>query len=174
MPPPTSLSGLCPGCLQTGSVLSSISEAFKRNVLSVGCVSLCLGKHEKVSFQVFPSVAVVVVGFIIFGWFYHFPWAGRRSSFCSPWLGLPQGLAWQSWGSWFCFQTGPRCFWELLGCLSGGSGACSVGAPGAQREGGVGGSGLLRNVGCSGLFSGDAGRAVWCYRLSKTGWHVSP
>lgn len=57
-------------------------------MLSVGCVSLCLGKHEKVSFQVFPSVAVVVVGFIIFSWFYHFSWAGRRSSFCSPWLGL--------------------------------------------------------------------------------------
>lgn len=47
--------------------MSSISEAFRRNVLIAGCVLLCLGKHEKGTFQVFPSAAVGVVwaGFII-------------------------------------------------------------------------------------------------------------
>lgn len=56
---------------------------------------------------------------------------------------------------------------ELLVRLSEVCGSSSVGAPGAQREGGVGGSALLRNVLCTDLFTWDVGRCVLCYRLSK-------
>lgn len=54
-------------------------------------------------------------------------------------------------GRLVCFQTRPRWFWELLVCLSEMCGCSSVGVPGAQREGGVGGSVLLGSVVCSGF-----------------------
>lgn len=41
--------------------MSSIEEVFKRNVLSAGCILLCLGKNEKGAFQYSPVAAVVVV-----------------------------------------------------------------------------------------------------------------
>lgn len=141
-------------------MLSSTAEAFKRNVLFL-VVSLCLGKHEKCTFQVFPSAAAVVVlaGFIIS------PGAGRPLALRG-WVCQRAGMA--ELGQLVCFQTRPQWFWELPGCLSEVSGASSVGDPGAQREGGVGGSVLLGKVVCSASLSGDVGRAVLCYRLSKT------